>query len=176
MRTANIQKLHARLERAESSLTELIKQRSLYSADCICFPTDDPPRFHSSKEQEIALAVKCPIHGQRFETQMGLDRFFAFWMITSRFTVFVSRSEQYRRAWAASFPDWPHREEDDENVYIVFPDGSKYLAWRKENPFKRFDLRVRIKGPDQPCGKLSYPSIALVPSMFDGQTEKGAEQ
>lgn len=67
MRTANIQKINSRLERAEHSLTELIKKGTLYSADCICFPKEDPPRFHSSKEQEIALALKCPIHGKRFE-------------------------------------------------------------------------------------------------------------
>lgn len=176
MRTANIQKINGRLERAEHSLTELIRQRSLYSADCICFPKDDPPRFFSSKEQEIALAVKCPIHGQRFEPQVGLDRMIAMWMILSRYTVFVGRSEQYRPAWAAAFPDWPHREEDDENVYIVFPDGSKYLAWRKANPHERFDLRVRIKGPDPQYKGPLHVSLALIGAMFNAKTEKGAEQ
>lgn len=148
MRTANIQKINNRLERAEHKSTQLIKQRSLYSADCLCFPKDDPPRFFSSQEQEIAFAVQCPIHGQRFEPHKGVDYCWSAWILRSRFTVYVNRSEQYRRAWAASFPNWPHREEDDENVYIVFPDGSKYLAWRKANPHERFDMSIQIKGPD----------------------------
>jgi hypothetical protein len=62
----------------------------------------------------------------------------------------LSRSEQYRRAWAASFPDWPTKEEDDDNEYLVFKDGRKYLARRKSDPSAQIDWRShQVKGPDE---------------------------
>jgi hypothetical protein len=125
--------LHKRLEKLEREVDELIKKRGQFSLSCICFPKSEaPPVFTSIKEQEIAASVKCPIHGERFEPQRWqVYTYTAIWWYEKRYRVFLSRSEQYRRAWAASFPDWPHREEDDDAVYLVFNDGRKYLGWLK---------------------------------------------
>jgi hypothetical protein len=34
--------------------------------DCICFPADEPPMRELKAEIEAAKAVRCPIHGERF--------------------------------------------------------------------------------------------------------------
>jgi len=105
------------------------------SSICICFPLSEPPRFFYPEEQEIASRVKCPMHEERFQREMpSLFVYVPLWLLKRRYQVYLDQSEQYRRAWEASFPDWPTREEDDDNVYLVFKDGRKYLAWRKAAP------------------------------------------
>ena len=145
--------LHRRLDKISDQVDQLVATRGRMSSACICFPLSEPPRFFYPEEQEIASRVKCAIHGERFQRREGLSRFYSMWMLERRFQSYLCRSEQYRQAWKASFPDWPTREEDDNNVYLVFKDGSKYIAWRKpENTFIHWPSH-QVKGPDgQPTG------------------------
>lgn len=147
-------RLYSCLEKLQGEVDDLITKRGRMSATCICFPKSEPPRFWYPKEQEIASRVKCPIHGERFERREHFHCYPPLWLLQKRYTTYISLSEQYRRAWAASFPHWPHRQEDDENVYLVFPDGRKYIAWPKADPWDRRNWQSRqIKGPDeQPNG------------------------
>jgi hypothetical protein len=57
-----IRTLLMRIEQAEKAL----RARSIFSADCICFPENEPPFFCFPSEEEIAAKVKCPLHGNRF--------------------------------------------------------------------------------------------------------------
>ena len=120
------------------------------SSICICFPLSEPPRSFYPEEQKIASRVKCPIHGERFQRRERLLRFHSMWLLERRFQSYLRRTEQYRRAWAVSFPDWPTKDEDDENVYLLFKDGSKYIAWRKAAPSDSIHWRShQVKGPDE---------------------------
>jgi len=120
------------------------------SSICICFPLSEPPRSFYPEEQKIASRVKCPIHGERFQRRERLLRFHSMWLLERRFQSYLRRTEQYRRAWAVSFPDWPTKDEDDENVYLLFKDGSKYIAWREAAPSDSIHWRShQVKGPDE---------------------------
>ena len=58
-----VQGLERRIERAELAA----KAQSKFSAQCICFPADEPPFFGFPLEEQIAAKVKCPMHGDRFK-------------------------------------------------------------------------------------------------------------
>lgn len=123
---------HRRLDKLNDQVDQLISTRGRMSTTCICFPLSEPARFFYPEEQEIASRVKCPIHGERFQRrEMSYFLYASLWLLERRYQVYLVQSEQYRRAWEAGFPDWPTKEEDDDNVYLVFKDGSKYIAWRK---------------------------------------------
>jgi len=106
--------------------------------------------FKWQEEYETALRVKCPLHGDHF--QSGVKRYFVYsarWLRINRYLFHFRRSEQYQRAWAATFPYWPTKEEDDEAVYLRFKNGAKYLAQRKTDPFTHINWPDhRIEGPD----------------------------
>jgi hypothetical protein len=55
--------LLARIERAEQAA----KADQRFSADCICFPEDEPPFFAFEIELEMLTRVTCPLHGRRFK-------------------------------------------------------------------------------------------------------------
>jgi len=87
-----------RIERAE----EAAKAKQLFSADCICFPENEPPFFSFPIEQEIAARVKCPLHGERFTPRPHF--YVSQWRIESEPARRQRLSAQYRKAWEASFP------------------------------------------------------------------------
>ena len=116
-----------RLERLERAVIEL----QMYLPDCICFPEKEQPTFAWAVEFEIAMAVKCPLHGDRFKPQLLV--YMAKWQREKRFTILWSRrSEQYRKAWLASFPEtqWPAEEEvhADRATYLILRDGTRLLG------------------------------------------------
>jgi len=144
---------HRRLDKLNNQVDQLISTRGRMSSTCICFPLSEPPRFFYPEEQEIASRVKCPIHGERFQ-RSEMQSYFLYaslWLLERRYQGYLVRSEQYRRAWEAGFPDWPTREEDDNNVYLVFKDGSQYIALRKADPHTLIHWPShQVKGPDEP--------------------------
>jgi hypothetical protein len=121
----------ARLERAERAARKTGQE---YQADCICFPEKEQPFFGLPIELEIASKVKCPLHGERFKSQ----RFFVYvsrWLREKLWKHLWSRhSEQYRKAWFASFPPelWPAEEEQTDNgqIFLRLKDGTKLLAFK----------------------------------------------
>ena len=56
-----VQAFETRIERAELAA----KAKSKHSAECICFPPNEPPFFAFEIELEMLTRVTCPIHGQR---------------------------------------------------------------------------------------------------------------
>jgi hypothetical protein len=99
-----------RIERAE----EALKEKSFLSSGCICFPEKERPSFGFPIEMEIADRVKCPLHGDRFTPLFHL--YVPKWLrekFWERLT--TNHSEQYRKAWFASFPSelWPATEEEN---------------------------------------------------------------
>jgi predicted amidohydrolase len=95
MRTQNLQR---RIERAEQAA----KTQSKFSPDCICFPEKEAPAFSCPEEQQQAATVKCPAHGERFVPRLFI--YVAKWVREKHHVLLERRSEQYRRAWLASFP------------------------------------------------------------------------
>ena len=89
-----------RIEQAERAL----KTRSVFSADCICFPENEPPFFCFQSEEEIAAKVKCPLHGNRFK-QPVFQVYVAKWRREKEPLRRQRLSLQYQKAWLASFPE-----------------------------------------------------------------------
>ncbi len=117
-----------RIERAEGAL----KEQSFFSSDCICFPEKEPPSFGFPIEMEIADRVKCPLHGQRFTPIFHI--YVPIWLREKlRRNSAAHHSEQYRKAWFASFPLhlWPAEEEETETgeICLKLKDGSRLLAY-----------------------------------------------
>jgi hypothetical protein len=110
------------------SKLELAKRHVAIEADCICFPPDEPPHLKLRAEIEAAKAVRCPLHGERFNelassiyrpTRMPqhLEPAWRRW-----------RSPQYIEAMDASFPPdrWPTTQiiEPGGSVRFVLKDGT----------------------------------------------------
>jgi hypothetical protein len=121
------QNLISRIARAE----EAAKTRSRFSTECICFPENEPPFFNWPVEQEIAARVKCPLHGDRFKPV----KFFVYvsqWLREKREILMQTHhSEQYRKAWDASFPPnlWPAQEVlNDAHTILQLKDGTTLSA------------------------------------------------
>ena len=118
--------IQARVERAEQMLTE----KSIYSADCICFPKGEQPPFAYGAEARIAAELKCPLHGERF-TPCGVP-YLPRWFIERRERCLVGwKNEQYMKAWYASFPPelWPATTRRiGETTYLVLKDGTTFPA------------------------------------------------
>jgi hypothetical protein len=126
-----------RIERAE----EALKEKSLFSSDCICFPEKERPSFGFPIEMEIADRVKCPLHGQRFVPMFHI--YVPIWLREKhRENLATYHSEQFRKAWFASFlPElWPATEEETEDgkIFLKLKDGSRLLAyepgWKHSEP------------------------------------------
>jgi hypothetical protein len=70
------------------------------SADCICFPANEPPFFSSKLDEDRAHSVKCPLHGDRFRKLILLYR--APWREERDRIRRQNTSAQFRKAWLAS--------------------------------------------------------------------------
>ena len=102
------QSLLNRIERAEDAA----KAKSKFVAECVCFPEREQPSFNWPIEQKIAAQVRCPLHGERFKP-LTYFVYVAKWLREKRpYLLETHHSEQYRRAWYASFPAecWPGKE------------------------------------------------------------------
>jgi hypothetical protein len=115
-----------RIERAEKAA----KAQSIFSPNCICFPENEPPFFVVTIEEEIASQVKCPLHGERFKPRFHI--YVARWLREKQPSLlWTLHSEQYRKAWFATFPPdlWPGQQEcTAEGVFLVLKDGSR-IPW-----------------------------------------------
>ena len=119
--------LVARIERAELAA----KAEHRFSSECICFPENEPPFFAFEIELEMLARVKCPLHGERFTPRFHI--YVAKWLRAKQpQLIWTHHSEQYRKAWFASFPPnlWPAEEEEDSSgqIHLRLKDGSKILA------------------------------------------------
>lgn len=116
------QSLQKRIERAEL----VAKTQSRFSPQCICFPDKEPPFFNWPVEQEIAAKAKCPLHGERVKPAYFVYR--SKWLREKREELLQTHhSEQYRKAWYASFPAdlWLAEEvETDGKLDLRLKDGS----------------------------------------------------
>ena len=116
-----------RIERAEQAL----KAQGHFSPECICFPEGEPISFSWPLEQQIAFALKCPLHGDRFRP-MGLIYVSKWLRDKQQYFLAKRKSAQYRKAWAASFPLdlWPGEEEDAESgeTFLKLRDGTRLLV------------------------------------------------
>jgi hypothetical protein len=75
--------------------------------------------------------VKCPLHGERFKPMFRL--YVAKWLrVKQAQHLWTHHSEQYRKAWFASFPAdlWPAEEEETEDgrTLLRLKDGTTILA------------------------------------------------
>jgi len=117
----------ARIERAEQTA----KAEHRFSAQCICFLENEPPFFAFEIELEMLTRVTCPIHGQRFKPYYRI--YVARWLrLKQPQHLWTHHSEQYRKAWFASFPQdlWPALEEEtaDGRTLLRLKDGSTLVA------------------------------------------------
>jgi hypothetical protein len=96
-----------RLQRAE----QMAKRMGTVSPECLCFPANEPPFFGFPIEQQIAAKIKCPLHGERFKPLYHI--YVPGWRRESEKKRWHRLSEQYHKAWYASFPPelWPAEEE-----------------------------------------------------------------
>jgi hypothetical protein len=119
--------LLARIERAEQAA----KADQRFFAECICFPQDEPPFFAFDIELQMLTRVKCPLHGERFTPRFHI--YVARWLRAKQpQLIWTHHSEQYRKAWFASFPPdlWPAEEEEDPSgrIFLKLKDGTRLLA------------------------------------------------
>ena len=116
--------LLARIENAEKVADAALGQT--FSGGCICFPTNEPPFFGFLLEEQIAAKVKCPLHGERFK-QLQFRIYVAQWLREKLWKLmWIRRSEQYRKAWFAAFPQelWPAEEDmSDGPLCLKLKDG-----------------------------------------------------
>lgn len=115
-----------RINRAENAA----QARSIVSPECICFPPREPPFVGFPIELEIAARVKCPLHGDRFQTQFFV--YVSKWLRAKLWKhLWSHHTEQYRKAWLASFPPdlWPAEEEtEDGRIFLRLKDGTRVPA------------------------------------------------
>jgi len=127
-----MQSVLRRIERAE----EAVKTQGVFLPHCICFPTKERPFFGLPIEHDIAAQVKCPLHGERFKPQ-NFQVYVSEWMRVKIWpTLWRKHSEQYRKAWFASFPPelWPAREEyTSERGFLVLKDGTRIQFQRSSS-------------------------------------------
>jgi hypothetical protein len=119
--------LQNRIERAEQAA----RADERFPTQCTCFPAKKQPFVGCPVEIEIAAAVKCPLHGDRFDREYFV--YVSKWLRVKLWRhLWTHRSEQYRRAWFASFPAslWPAEEEetDDGRLFLRLKDGTKLRA------------------------------------------------
>ena len=119
-----------RIERLEQS----VKTQSKFAAECICFPGKEAPSISWSIEQAFAAKVKCPLHGERFKPRALI--YVAQWLREKQAAHFWSaHSEQYRKAWFASFPPelWPGEEEETDagKVFLTLKAGTRFLVYEQ---------------------------------------------
>ncbi len=114
---------------------DVLKAQSVFSADCICFREKERPSFGFLIEMEIAGAVKCPLHGDRFTPLFHL--YVPKWLREKSLEHLEDfHSEQYRKAWFAGFPRelWPAEEEESEKgrIFLKLKNGTRFLAYEPD--------------------------------------------
>lgn len=119
--------LLARIESAERAADAALGQT--YYGGCICFPKHEPPFFGLPIEEQIAAKLRCPLHGERFKSPQFYV-YVAVWLRTTLWQLLPDRhSEQYRKAWFASFPEelWPAEAVIPENgpPFLKLKDGTR---------------------------------------------------
>jgi hypothetical protein len=136
-------RISKRIERAEAATRE--GRQSKDSTGCICFPANEPPFFLYQPVHVIAVAVKCPIHGDRFPQLQPLP-FLHIGDLHKELQIFrwVTVIEQYRTAWNTSFPSgsWPVEEIEIAGRTWLLPrsETGELLDWRTAQtapPWKR---------------------------------------
>lgn len=96
------------------------------SAECICFPAEELPFFGYEVEKRVADSVKCPLHGDRFNSTL-FHLFVPKWRRENEPLRRQRLSSQYHKAWDASFPPdrWPAQEvETAGKVMLRLKDGT----------------------------------------------------
>ena len=135
--------LVARIERVEQTA----QGQSILAPECICFPPHERPFFGFPIEEHIAAKVRCPLHGQRFKPLHHL--FVPKWLRESERKRWPLRSEQYHRAWLASFPPafWPAEEQEDASgrIFLKLKDGTRLLACEPNLPRSDGDEELACK-------------------------------
>jgi hypothetical protein len=124
-----------RIRRAEVLAKE--KSRAEHLAKCTCFPEHESPSFLYPGIEELASSLKCPLHGQRFRYSQALDAD-ASKIDLEIGWVWRHASEQYRKAWNATFQDssWPAEE-----IQVL---GRKWLLPRSpDGELMEGQMRVR---------------------------------
>jgi hypothetical protein len=111
---------------------EQLKRKIAIEADCICFPPNEPPKLLLQAERDAASGVLCPVHGQRFSRFAGPLIYGEVNPLPTHLHLsWQSRSPQYVKAMAASFPSdrWPATKivEPDGAVRFVLKDGTEIL-------------------------------------------------
>jgi len=137
-------RIFKRIERAEAATRESRQPKD--STGCSCFPPDERPFFLYEPVHVIAAGVKCLIHGNRFDQLQPL-RFLFIGDWKREVEVGISwpmASEQYRRAWNASFPSgsWAVEEIEIAGRTWLLPrsETGELLDWRTAQtapPWKR---------------------------------------
>jgi len=116
----------ARIENAERVADATLGRRSLEAASA---SEARVAVLRLSDRGEIAAEVKCPLHGERFKTPR-FHIYVAKWLREKLWRLLYSRhSEQYRKAWFASFPPelWPAEEDDtDGSRCLKLKDGTRF--------------------------------------------------
>ena len=135
-----------RIERAEQAL----KAQGHFSPECICFPENEPIGFSWPLEQQIAFALKCPLHGDRFRP-MGLIYVSKWLRDKQQYFLAKRKSAQYRKAWSASFPPelWPGEEEktEDGKIFLKLKDGTSLLVYEPNwNPRGKTEPQFPFSG------------------------------
>ena len=109
----------------ESRAAARLRLQKVGSPDCICFPELEIPFFSYPIQEQIAAAVKCPLHGDRFKPPFHL--YVADWRRKKEAIFMQYRSPEYKKAWFASFPPelWPAVEEEiDGKLMLRLKDGT----------------------------------------------------
>jgi len=91
----------------------------------------ESPFFAFEIELNMLTRVTCPLHGQRFKPYYRI--FVAKWLRAKQpHHLWTHHSEQYRKAWFASFPPdlWPAVEEENPSgrIFLKLKDGTRLLA------------------------------------------------
>src|SRR6266436_1528334 len=110
-------------------LEQAAKEACPFSAECICFPEKESPSFNTWIEEDFAFEVKCPLHSNRFEIR-EYRVFVPGWKREENIRLLRKHSEQYRKAYSASFPPelWPAEQVEKENrLYWRLKDGTRFL-------------------------------------------------
>lgn len=142
----SIRALMRRIEKLEQRMEQVAEARSRSSAECICFPLNEPPFFGFPIEMDIASRVKCPLHGDRLKCRFDYI-YVSKWRRETEPRRRQTLSAQHQKAWAASFPSdlRPAEEaEADDGTYLRLKDGTRLLAlefeWKKNQASKPLTL------------------------------------